>query len=118
MTRRLQLIVLIGVIAAVGVGFAQVRDTRPVPSAPPPAPAGTAAISGLATSEDGSRPVRFAYVLLIGTTTGRNDRECGQIGVIAIVPDPTVTIGPPAAKLYAVEPDGVAMMIPSPANFT
>ena len=66
----LQLIVLIGVTASVGAGFAQVRDTRPAPSAAPPAPAGTAAISGLATSEDGSRPVRFAYVLLIGTTTG------------------------------------------------
>jgi protocatechuate 3,4-dioxygenase beta subunit len=67
---RLQLIVLVGVIATVGVGVAQVRDTRPVPSAPPPAPAGTAAISGVATSDDGSRPVRFAYVLLIGTTSG------------------------------------------------
>ena len=70
MTRVLQLIVLIGVIATAGAGVAQVRDTRPVPSAPPLAPAGTAAISGVATSEDGSRPVRFANVLLIGTTTG------------------------------------------------
>lgn len=66
----LQLIVLIGFIASGGVAVAQVRDTRSTPSATPPAPAGTAAISGVATSEDGSRPVRFAYVLLIGTTTG------------------------------------------------
>jgi uncharacterized protein (DUF2141 family) len=71
MTRRsLQLIVLVVVIATTAAGLAQVRDTRAVPSATPPAPSGTAAISGLATSEDGSRPVRFAYVLLIGTTTG------------------------------------------------
>jgi hypothetical protein len=70
MTRSLQLIVLIGVLATVGAGARQVRDTRPAPTATPPAPAGTAAITGLATSEDGSRPVRFAYVLLIGTTTG------------------------------------------------
>jgi hypothetical protein len=71
MTRVLQVFVLMGVIATAGVGLAQVRDTRPAPSsATPPAPSGTAAISGLATSEDGSRPVRFAYVLLIGTTTG------------------------------------------------
>jgi len=71
MTRVLQVLVLMGVIATAGVGLAQVRDTRPAPSsATPPAPAGTAAISGFATSEDGSRPVRFAYVLLIGTTTG------------------------------------------------
>ena len=70
MTHVLQLIVLIGVMVATGVASAQVRDTRPNPTATPPAPAGTAAISGVATSEDGSRPVRFAYVLLIGTTTG------------------------------------------------
>ena len=70
MMRRLQLIVLIAVIATAGVAVAQVRDTRPAPTAAPPAPAGTAAISGVATSEDGSRPVRFAYVLLIGTTSG------------------------------------------------
>ena len=68
--RSLQLIILIVVITTASVGQAQVRDTRVTPSAAPPAPAGTAAISGLATSEDGSRPVRFAYVLLIGTTTG------------------------------------------------
>jgi 5-hydroxyisourate hydrolase-like protein (transthyretin family) len=70
MTRVLQLIVLIGVIVTARAGMAQVRDTRSAPAAAPPAPVGTAVISGLATSEDGSRPVRFAYVLLIGTTTG------------------------------------------------
>ena len=69
MSRTLQLIALIALTGAVAVAQ-QTRDTRPAPTAKPSGPAGTAAIAGVATSEDGSRPVRFAYVLLIGTTTG------------------------------------------------
>ena len=62
---------LVVAIAVTGAALtAQVRDTRSTPAATPPAPAGTAAISGVATSDDGSRPVRFAYVLLLGATTG------------------------------------------------
>ena len=70
MSRALQLIVVIALAVGATAGAQQVRDTRPNPTTAPPAPSGTASISGVATSEDGSRPVRFAYVLLIGTTTG------------------------------------------------
>ena len=71
MTKIPQLITVIALTVTVAAAAQQVRDTRPAPTAPtPPAPSGTGAISGLATSEDGSRPVRFAYVLLLGTSTG------------------------------------------------
>jgi uncharacterized protein (DUF2141 family) len=46
----------------------QSRDTRRLPAAS--APAGTGIIAGAVTSEDGSRPVRFAYLVLIGVGTG------------------------------------------------
>src|SRR4051794_29858411 len=48
------------------------------------------------------------------TTTGRNDKECGQIGVTQNASTSGETIGPPAETLYAVEPEGVATIIPSP----
>jgi hypothetical protein len=71
MTQLPQLVTAIALTATVAVAAQQVRDTRSAPpAATPPAPSGTGAISGLATSEDGSRPVRFAYVLLLGTSTG------------------------------------------------
>jgi hypothetical protein len=54
-------------LIGLSVSAQQVRDTRPTPVA---APAGTGAISGVVTGDDGSRPVRFAYVVLIGTATG------------------------------------------------
>src|SRR5689334_6586116 len=38
------------------------------------------------------------------TTTGRNDRLCGQIGVKQKASTPGSIIGPPAEMLYAVEP--------------
>jgi hypothetical protein len=43
-----------------------VRDT--VKTAAPVA--GTSTISGIVTSDDGSRPIRFAYIVVIGTGTG------------------------------------------------
>jgi len=46
----------------------QVRDQRAVPA--PAGPTGTGVVSGVVTSEDGARPVRFAYLVLLGTGTG------------------------------------------------
>src|SRR3954469_16358356 len=60
----------------------------------------------------------IVIVEVIGVTTGRNDKLWGQIGVIETALTPSMTIGPPAARLYAVEPDGVEMMIPSPEQCT
>ncbi len=48
---------------------------------------------------------------------GRNESECGQMGVTDRTSRPGEMIGPPAERLYAVEPEGVAMMTPSPENF-
>ena len=45
------------------------RDARAM--APPTAsPAGTGALGGVVTNDDGSKPVRYAYIVLIGTGTG------------------------------------------------
>ena len=65
--------ILVGVIAVVFAASVptiaqQTRDTAK--PAGVPAPAGTAVLSGTVTSEDGSRPVRFAYVLLLGIGKG------------------------------------------------
>ena len=46
-------------------------------------------------------------------TTGLWVSEWGQIGVITSVAVPASTIGPPAARLYAVDPIGVATINPS-----
>ena len=46
----------------------QTRDTRSQPTAP--AITGTGALGGNVTNDDGSRPVRNAYVVLIGTGKG------------------------------------------------
>jgi uncharacterized protein (DUF2141 family) len=48
----------------------QTRDTRPPAPARPPAIVGTGALGGTVTNDDGSRPVRNAYVVLIGTGKG------------------------------------------------
>lgn len=45
------------------------RDTRTAIKMPP-APAGTASLAGIVTNEDGSQPIRFASVVLLGATTG------------------------------------------------
>ncbi len=45
------------------------RDARTAVKAPP-APAGTASIGGVVTTEDGAQPIRFASVVLLGATTG------------------------------------------------
>jgi len=48
-----------------------------------------------------------------GRMIGRCDRLCGQIGVVTrALTDGTMT-GPPAARLYAVEPVGVERIRPS-----
>lgn len=72
MTRRL--CVLVAALAAgllsasMPTAAQQVRDTRANPTVT--ALTGTGAIGGVVTNDDGSRPVRFAYIVLIGTGTG------------------------------------------------
>ncbi|HEX5071481.1 MAG TPA: carboxypeptidase regulatory-like domain-containing protein [Vicinamibacterales bacterium] len=81
MTRRL--VAIGGVALAVVVAAAAARtaplQTRPqtpprrdAVTAPPPTASlvGTGAIGGVVTNDDGSKPVRFAYIVLIGTGTG------------------------------------------------
>lgn len=46
-------------------------------------------------------------------TRGRKLRECGAIGVNKVQGTLGAAIGPPAAMLYAVLPDGVAIIRPS-----
>lgn len=46
--------------------------------------------------------------------TGLNESECGQILVRQNTSQDGCTIDPPADKLYAVDPVGVEIMIPSP----
>ena len=48
-----------------------------------------------------------------GTTSGRNDSECGAMGVSSVLGTLGATMGPPALSEYAVDPDGVAMIKPS-----
>ena len=48
-----------------------------------------------------------------GTTSGRNDSECGAMGVSSVLGTLGATMGPPALSEYAVDPDGVAMIRPS-----
>ena len=52
--------------ASVATTAQQTRDTyKPVLG-----PTGTGTLSGVVTNDDGSRPVKFAYVLLLGTSKG------------------------------------------------
>ena len=48
-----------------------------------------------------------------GMMMGRKDNECGAMGVSRVQFTEGTTIAPPAAVLYAVEPEGVAMINPS-----
>ena len=49
-----------------------------------------------------------------GKISGRWPKECGQMGVSKKTSTSGATIGPPAAKEYAVEPVGVETIMPSP----
>jgi len=49
-----------------------------------------------------------------GKTTGLCVSECGQIGVSAKTLVKGKRTGPPAERLYAVEPVGVETITPSP----
>src|SRR5438128_2500206 len=53
-------------------------------------------------------------VLCDETTTGRNERLCGQMGVMQNASTSGLMIGPPAETLYAVDPLGVETSTPSP----
>ena len=68
--RALVILVLV-VVAAVQTTAQQtpVRDPRTAALAANAAPTGTGAIAGAVTTEEG-RPIRFAYVILLGATTG------------------------------------------------
>ena len=46
--------------------------------------------------------------------SGRKDRLCGQMGVNRMHGTCGCTMEPPAARLYAVDPVGVATISPSP----
>jgi hypothetical protein len=46
------------------------RDSRAAAPSGPPAPAGTGAIAGVVTADNGTQPIRFAAVVLLGATTG------------------------------------------------
>ena len=50
---------------------------------------------------------------LPGITIGRLPSECGAIGVSSSASTLGCTIGPPAARLYAVDPVGLARIKPS-----
>ena len=52
-----------------------------------------------------------------GTITVRAVNVCGQIGLSNIECVVGVTIGPPLESIYAVEPVGVATIVPSQVNF-
>ena len=54
-------------MAGLSLSAQQVRDAR---ATAVPAPTGTGTITGVVTNDDGSRPVRFAYIVLLGTGTG------------------------------------------------
>ena len=67
-------------------------------------------VSSTCSAGDASRTITRDVA---GTTTGRLVSVCGQIGVTTKARTSGVTIGPPAARVYAVEPVGVATMSPS-----
>jgi len=46
------------------------RDAPATTQAPATLPVGTGALAGVVTNDDGSKPVRYAYLVLIGTGTG------------------------------------------------
>ena len=48
-----------------------------------------------------------------GTTRGRKESECGAMGVSSAHGTEGATMGPPAEREYAVDPDGVAIISPS-----
>jgi len=46
------------------------RDAKTTTAKAPAAPAGAGSIAGIVTTEDGSQPIRFAAVVLLGASTG------------------------------------------------
>ena len=62
---------------------------------------------------DVGRPVPDDTSAPGGITIGRARSECAATYVSAIASRPHMSTGPPFERLYAVEPDGVAQMIPS-----
>ena len=62
-------IALVSQLIASGQQNPPARDTRTTPASNA-APTGTGVLSGVVTGSDDGRPVRHAYIVLIGTTTG------------------------------------------------
>ena len=58
----------------------------------------------------------ISTTLAASITIGRKLSECGQIGVMTIASIEPSRIGPPADRLYAVEPVGVETISPSPTQ--
>jgi len=73
------------------------------------------AASGIARPTSGPREVT-RITLVSGTRTGRLVSMCGQIGVSSTAGSAGCRIGPPAARLYAVEPVGEETIRPSARN--
>ena len=70
---RILIAALVGAVVLIGqtnstVLGQQTRDQRATPQ--PQAPTGTGVLGGVVTGEDSGRPVRFAYLVLLGTGTG------------------------------------------------
>src|SRR4051794_15604358 len=66
------------------------------------------------TPEPSVRPITSTASTDVGATTiGRANNACALIGTINNASTPGQTIGPPALKLYAVDPVGVAHTTPS-----
>ena len=56
------------------------------------------------------------YVLDTGSTDGTPEGACAQMGVTASSRASGISTGPPADRLYAVEPVGVLTISPSPCR--
>jgi hypothetical protein len=78
MTHGLRLIGVVLLLAPLTIGAVRTEPRqnpprRDAPATPPPPTAsivGTGALGGVVTNDDGSKPVRYAYLVLIGTGTG------------------------------------------------
>src|SRR5688500_17524704 len=93
-------------------GLRRMTTLSPACSTPVSSPSQNSVVPGFTLAATSTSELRDE------TTTGRNERLCGQIGVTQKASTPLSTIGPPADRLYAVEPLGVAAMTPSPKNRT
>lgn len=72
------------------------RDARTTPSEVNAAPTGSGVVAGSVTTAEDNRPIRFAYVVLIGTTTGIvkvSSTDADGRFTFANLPDDRYTVG-------------------------